>query len=408
MSSLVRIVLILLPRSAIAYPLYVFAACLSYKLNLGLFKALLSAFLLFSVLFLVLQFAYQVSPTAFVIEFVLLLPLLLFIGGAQVKPDTRIDTIRVVSLLTFIASILNLFTYGFPAKLPYIHYLPDAYGAFYGLGGAKIVTIIGFFSLFTELNKPKKSRLFLFVAIANFLIPNYMIGIASGVGALSVIFIRKLSQLIILIFLVCIAYWGLNERLGTVNSLFLSYFGVSPKVFQFTNLYYLFSENIALLLTGTGLGQYCSTAAQWSSDFLRSVSTHSIPNIPGMFMSEFHDIYMGDALNLVNKDKWALSSSFNKPYGSVSTMIAEMGPLIFIYIAIRFYTRLGQSIKNKVSLNSIAIFTGLLFLLDTWHDSPWFFFMLAGVCANYENVTSNSRSTKMRHNQPGECVTAKS
>src|SRR3546814_13330325 len=78
--------------------------------------------------------------------------------------------------------------HGFPFLLPYIDFLPDHYSAGYGLGGGKIVTVVGFFGLLVEVfgKSPETGRganariLHGLVAGINFLAPSYILGIVAG------------------------------------------------------------------------------------------------------------------------------------------------------------------------------------------------------------------------------------
>jgi hypothetical protein len=273
--------------------------------------------------------------------------------------------------------------YGFPISLPYVDFLPDIYGALYGLGGAKIVTVIGIFSVLMEIRnddsvKPSK---WLALAFFNFIFPNYIIGIACGMLALGVWFIKTGKDFFYALIIVFILLAYLLERLGSVDSSVILEFGYHPKVLSFLNTFDLFSRFPQLTFSGTGLGQYTSVAALWSNDYFREISTQGIPDLPGFYMSNYQNYGLGDVLSYFQGNAWALSSSSNKPYSSFSTLLAETGLFglfaVMYFLCKRVFESLGLT---RISLSVICLLFSL-FLLDSWHDSPWVAFMLLMVMA---------------------------
>jgi hypothetical protein len=109
-------------------------------------------------------------------------------------------------------------------------------------------------------------------------------------------------------------------------------------------------------------------------------------------MSYFHEVYLGHFLEVVEDNPWALGSSLNKPYSSLSTILAEFGLFLggyFIYKMVRHViVVLGQN-------NTSAVFTAfglLIFSIDVWHDNIWF-----GICLLVAaSLEPRTRSTPAR------------
>jgi hypothetical protein len=290
-----------------------------------------------------------------------------------------LKVLRYINIFTLILSLVNMVGYGFPFKLPYINFPPDYYSALYGQGGAKIVTVIGFFGFVSEIFKEEKKffSLPVIVSLLNFLVPNYLTGIILGLGTLMLVAIRKkffLLPIIFLIILIVAPY--AEERFAFLNDNFATTVGYNPKIFAYLSIFFLFFQFPITIFSGTGLGQFTSTPALWASQYMSSLSTHDIPNLPGLSMSAYHEQILGPILSSLSDDAWSLSSAANKPYTSVSTIISEYGIVISIVIAILFFRAFKRmDFKKKFTL-SIFLFVLFLFSTDLWHDSLWLGYLL--------------------------------
>ena len=182
---------------------------------------------------------------------------------------------------------------GFPIKLPYFDYSPDYYSSFYGFGGAKIVSIIGFFGLATELNLDKRDMKFLIISIINFVLPSFLISAIVGVFALILVYTRGKSKTrrIILIFVSLFFIFFttfLNSRIQNLNSEVKNDLGLHPKLYAYALVGEIYLENPEVLIIGGGIGQFSSAPAIWTSKYIRSASNHEIPKFGDLKMSELH------------------------------------------------------------------------------------------------------------------------
>ncbi|WP_375263953.1 hypothetical protein [Palleronia sp.] len=366
-----------LPRSALAYPAYCVAPFFATRISDWLPRHLLV--LAFIVASLSLNtFRVNISPTVAALEYALCFAFLLGAFGANVDYP-RINPaalMRAFQVTAFLTSMFSLVLMGFPARLPYIHYLPDYYYAAFGLGGAKIVTILGFAGIITELHQQQATgRMrwsFLAVAVLNFLMPNYILAIISGAVGLTCYFVRRpvLGVIVTSIALIVVGSY-VSYRLETVSGSFAVTFGLHPKIFQFIIASQVFSDQPVTLLTGGGIGQYGGQAAFWTSDVGGELSTFSLPDLPGMFTPEYHARYMEPVMSVFSQDLWAISSSSNKPYSSVSVMAAEFGfPFTFLVFGLIIYRFILKS--RDLALASFGVFAMILMTLDRVHDMPWF------------------------------------
>lgn len=368
------VILFLFPRTAVAYALYSFSGLCVIKLSSKLVLYAGASILVLAMLFLVNSLFAKVSPTGFVIELILVFPFLLFLLGARIS--NKFDAGRILILLnlaTFWMSIASLILQGFPIRLPYIHYPPDFYFAAYGLGGAKIVTVIGMFGLaFCLFSQEKIKRSYLIICALNFLAPSYIIGIICGLFAFSVAFYdRKYLKYYFLAVLVAIL--PLNYalyRFESLNQGLASYAGMHPKILSYYTVLMMFKGDPQTIIFGSGLGQFSSDAAIWSSDYGDAFfAGHSIPKLPGFYMSDYHDKYLGRWLDFGIDNSWAMRSSMNKPFTTISTLLAELGVPGFISVMVAFIYRFKRGLLRSAYTRLIIVFTLSLFLVDVWHDS---------------------------------------
>ena len=281
--------------------------------------------------------------------------------------------------MAFVLSIFNMMSVGFPFLLPYQDYLPDYYSAFYGVGGAKLVTVIGFFSLLVETQEFNHKKIgWLVVALSNFIMPNYILGILCGCIALIFSRIKGYRSLILFGVFVALIFPYIEYRLINIDNTLMDEFNYHPKILAYITLVELWIEYPHSFFVGVGLGQFCSYPALWASDYMGAFSSHSIPDLPYFSMTEFHDRFLGKYLKLGEVNKWALSSSANKPYTSFSALIAEMGALPFFFLVVGLvscYRKLGK--EYCLAIRPVIIFVFLMFFIDLWHDVPVFIFCLA-------------------------------
>jgi hypothetical protein len=381
---------LMLPRIAIIYPIYALSAFL-LAVDFNGFKEYFVKSLTFFILTLsalmCVSIFYGVSFTGYVLEYVLFLPFFALCMGSSKNWRVGKNWIIKLNYMVLFASLINLiFNFRFPFQLPYIHYLPDAIAAFWGLGGAKIVTVVGFFGLlkvfFDYQAGDRVSRYFLVISMINFISPNYNIGIVAGLFGVLLAVILTLDGRKSLAFIVGILIAALLvapylfERVESLNLLFFHEFGMHPKIYSFYSLYELFCESPSLMLTGAGLGNFSGSSAIWASEYLSLTSTHSKISLPGLVESELHGKFLAPALSIVIEDPWSISSSFNKPFSTVSTLLAELGAGgVFLLF---FLTKsLKTLILDRFIFFIIVGFFIVIFFVDNLHSNPLF---IASVC----------------------------
>jgi hypothetical protein len=269
--------------------------------------------------------------------------------------------------------------WGFPARLPYLNYLPDAYGGFYWKGGSRIVTLVGFFGVAGEMFvKNRKWKWFhFFIAACNFIIPNYLTALILGIASLGIVALRKklyLIPLIVIMGLIVAPYAA--DRFTQLNDEFELKIGYNPKVFAYLSVVELYAKFPLTIFAGTGTGQFTGTPSLWSSIYLSSLSTHEIPQLPGLFMTDYHRQILGPVFSKLSSDPSALMSSANKPYNSASTCLAEYGvpfSMVILYFYIMAFS--NMDFKKKYTL-ALFCFTSFLFGCDLWHDNLWYGYLL--------------------------------
>lgn len=374
LKAVVSVIFITLPRTQFGYVFYCIAPFLLFRYRAD--KCALSALLLtyFFALFVINLLIYSVSITAFLLESALFLPVVYAVAGGGVGKE---KVLRLCALAALVFSLVNMVKVGFPFQLPYRDYLPDYFSGFYGRGGAKLVTVIGFFALVSELNRDgKKSELWLTVALINFVTPNYILGIVCGLAALCISRIR-LKNLVLLSFLAFLLMPYVLYRFENLDNSMMNAFGYHPKVLAYLALIELWVEFPHTFFVGTGLGQFSSYPALWSSEYIRAISTHPVPHLPYLFMSEYHDVILGKYLEMGIDNAWAVSSSANKPYVSLVTMIAEMGVFSFFGVFWLLWRRYASlSSVEKYKLKPAILFSIFIMSIDIWHDSPIFLYCL--------------------------------
>ncbi len=371
-----------IPRMAISYAVYVTAPV--FMINWTSRRTWARVIMLLGVLGFAMVVNYllglRVSITAWALEFALILPFLAAALGFQFSRhlDGR-SLIRALNVLVFVTSMISLVQMGFPFKLPYIHYLPDFYNGGFGRGGAKIVTIIGFFGLAEALSRRRGFRLrgnwSLLIALSNFLVPNFILGIVAGVTGL-LIFVRRNRAILFAgaaLALLVVPY--LQFRAETKNNAFAEYYGSNPKIYAFVLVGDMYLKEPQTLLLGTGLGQFSSQPAIWSSPINDWVGGRELPELPGLFASDAHVRYVAPTLLRFKDQRYAIESSANKPYSGMSMLLAELGlplALLILYSAFRVLWRGDRGELGK----AVFLFLLAMNFLDPQFDSPWFGVML--------------------------------
>jgi len=371
---------IVMPRASASYALYVLAPIFIIdhrSITTGKIVVMMAVSIWVLVAYLVSEYFNDLSPTAALIEYMLSVPLALYLLGVRTYM-THVDAtniLRFISVFLLVTSFGNLVYLGFPVKLPYVDYLPDQYFATYGVGGSRIVTLFGFMSLIVELfYVDRKSRLFIFIASINFLMPSYIIGIACGLGALAYKHAMRKKTMIIILVLAAPSLMYAQYRLENLNSIFLEDYGYVPKVYGFILAGEFLFKDVATFVFGGGIGQVSSTAAKWSSIYLNAFS-REVPDLPYLYMSSVHEQVYGDALSYAFTHYNVISSAVNKPYNTYTTIIMEYGVFLGLLVLFLWGKLYYRSLKNNIQ-STMVVFALALFVFDVWHDSPWLAYML--------------------------------
>lgn len=371
-----------IPRMAISYAVYVTAPVL--MINWTSRRTWTRVIMLLGVLGFAMVVNYllglRVSITAWVLELALILPFLAAVLGFQFSRhfDGR-ELIRILNFLVFVTSTISMVRLGFPFKLPYIHYLPDFYNGGFGTGGAKIVTVIGFFGLAEALSRRRGFRLrgnwSLLIALSNFLMPNFILGMVAGVAGL-LIYVRRNRALLFAgaaLALLIVPY--LQFRAETKNNAFAEHYGSNPKIYAFVLVGDMYLKDPQTLLLGSGLGQFSSQPAIWSSPINDWVGGRELPPLPGFFAGDAHIKYIAPTLLRFRDQRYAIESSANKPYSGISLLLAELGlpmTLLILYSAFRILWRGDRGEFGKAAF----LFLLAMNFVDPQVDSPWFGVML--------------------------------
>ena len=381
-TSFPLVAMMAMPRVAISYAGYVGAPALminwlssrSYVKALGFLAFLGIALFVNSVLGL------RVSFTGWILEVALILPFVAAVlGFAPNKFINGRSFIRMLNVIVCISSFISLVRMGFPLKLPYVHYLPDYFNGGFGRGGAKIVTIIGFFGVAEALSRKRGKTLrdnwSLIVSLLNFVVPNFILGMVAGVAGLA-IFARKNRALLFVgaaLAMIVVPYF--QYRAEQKNDTFAQAYGSNPKLYAFATVGQLYAAEPHTFMVGGGAGQFSGQPAMWSSPLDGKLGSHELPELPGMISSDVHNQHLAPIMLRFSDNKWALSSSANKPYSGITQLLAEFGvPMTFVLLfsAYRIFWRgSGSDFGRAAFLFLIAVN-----LLDPQVDSPWFGAML--------------------------------
>ncbi len=393
-------VLMGVPRTVFSYPGYVAAPLLSIRWTST--STLIKLALLVSGLGLAAALngllGTDVSPLAWFLELLLILPFLLAVFGfPTVRTFDGRQLIRAMNVVALAMSMVTLFQNGFPFQLPYIHYLPDVYDGSYGPGGAKIVTIIGFFGLAECLSRPAEKKLsnmaILATAAANFIVPNFILGIVAGTCGLA-IYARKHRSLILVgtaVAFVVAPY--IAFRAETKNNDFAEYYGYNPKIYAVKVVADVYVDHPQTVLIGAGLGQFASEAAIWASPASRIVGDNRASQLSFLTSSDVHREHMAPLILRFQSNRYAIESSSNKPFSGISIMLVELGLPLTVLIIYLFYVRFWKRSPNDFG-RAAFVFSLAINLLDPQIDSPWFGILLIGALAA---LRADRRALAYRH-----------
>ena len=332
------------------------------------------------------------SFTSWALELALFLPFMAAVlGFAPARFFNGRSFIRMLNALVFVTSMISLFRMGFPFLLPYIHYLPDLFNGGFGNGGAKIVTIIGFFGVAEGLSRKRRANIqdnwSLVLSLANFIVPNFILGIVAGAAALIVFVRRNRAVLFAGAALAMLVVPYLQFRAETKNDAFAEAYGSNPKIYAFALIGRLYASEPHTVLVGTGVGQFSSQPAIWTSPVNTILGTHELPKLPGMYSAEVHDQYLAPILLRFRNQRYAIESSANKPYSGITQLLAELGlpaTILILYCAYLFFWRRPNNDLGRTAF----LFLIAINLLDPQVDSPWFGVMLF---ATFEALLRDSR-----------------
>lgn len=368
------------PRFALAYPLYTLSPLLTVDFrhsSARSYRRLAVLVGLGAIGYLISSTQGQVSQTAFLVEMILMSPLLLFATGFAIRGNgtEALRAIRVVNGLTLVLSVASLFAHGFPGKIPYLTLTPDDFSGLYGLGGARNVTILGFLGLFGELCHSragaKAAPGFILVAVVNFLAPSYIIGIVCGLLAFSVFYARRPRYAFALAAVSLPSLWyAFFVRLRQANDVFAVTTGYNPKALAFILIGRVFRAFPRLIFFGVGPGQFSSTPQTWEDPGLRAVSVHAVPHLPGLAASGFEQQFLQPFTQIGLVYRYALSSSIDKPYNGVETLVVEWG-LVGIGIMVLVLIECVRLSRVNSMIWIPVLFIGFINIADMWIDSLW-------------------------------------
>ena len=369
-------VLITVPRHALSYPLYGLSCALliDYRATNKRPYFILSGIIIWlSATYLVLLSQRSLSPTAFFLELVLILPLLAFLSGFTFTRSNALTSIRLINLICLIYGMISLVEHGFPLKLPYRDFLSDAYWGPYGWGGARIVTIFGFTGVLLEISAAslgKQHRIWLLLAFANFIAPSYIMGMVCGLAALLLVARKRPWPILTLCILLIPAGLFALGRLEHVNPSIAGPATWHPKILAYMLVLDLFSQETLNLVTGTGLGQFTSTPQLWASEALRAKSYQPIPSLPGLFNSELHLAYVEPVIDSIKQASFRMGSALSKPFAGFATLLSEVG-LLFLLFAYLFLKRSREICTRNIMALPFFVFFVSLNMVDMWIDNLW-------------------------------------
>ena len=387
---------LVVPRSSLAYPFYIFASLVLVDFRRSARQAYERLAIIFALVILGLIWSAMhgvVSIASAFIELGLMLPVLFFVCGFEVRGDHRstVLAIRLINATVFVLSIVNLFAHGFPHKIPYAGMSPDNFAALFGVGGARDVTILGFIGLLGELSlqrssKPVSKAAFAIAAV-NFLMPSYVIGIVCGLFAFVICQIRKPMHLVIVLIVALPSlYYALFVRATGLNHTFAQETGYNPKVLAFILIQRVYEQFPVLAPFGVGTGQFSSTPQTWEDPGLRSIAAHGVPHFPGLAITSYHQVFLLPYTSLGMQNIYTISSAALKPYNGMATLLIEWG-IVGIGLLLLLLREAKRLAPRNTVIWTVVVFFLALNMLDLWIDSPWLgigLLLVRGLSADHE------------------------
>jgi hypothetical protein len=339
-----------------------------------------------------------------------------------VRPDRlRLGLLRAWATgLVCLASVelaiglVQLIRVGFPAKLPYYDYFPDEFKGSYGLGGARLVTLLfvpTVFYLYSCLLEFKRTRYA--AAMAVFAVATVLPGFNGGIIAAMLAFLTFLAYDRVRVFLRAPGWQSAATRritgyvlvvalLGTV--LFYRVGNIGHVIFSVRAVALVgggpgatksraFMNTVARLpqdtpyqpMVGLGLGNYSSWSQMLLSDayvqrFVIGTHTSRKPPLPSSYRKETRR-YVLKYLERGLDDRWIVSSIRNQPYFSWQSLYAEVGILglalvyVILYSPIRTALRYGYTTGYprviRRTLSMYLFFVVYVCFLDNFLEYPW-------------------------------------
>lgn len=384
--------LFFLPRTVASYPFIFIASLILLKGNRRDLIIFGTFIFLFVISLLVNSFYYDVSIGHFFLEMIFIFPILFFISTQGKGIRITKNEVRLFSFLAFFLSIVNITVYfGFPFRLPYIHYSQDHFSAFFGGGGPKIMAVIGFICLSYELYvvpAKSKSAFWILVSVGTLIIPNYVTGIAIATFCVAIssfiVFLNNIKRFnllhfFLLAFFIIVAFNIFFSRIDNFGrgSDFFQEFATIPKIMNYSVLFEAFREEPTSMIFGFGVGQYSSEIGMWSLGLMPTKSPIDF-EITEPLRNYFYPLIVD--IFVYNR---GFMSSISGPQSSVVTIFAEMGIITGTLFMTLFWLTIYKNLKwNFPLMINFLLFYTLFFLADNQHDSiifayPFIFSILA-------------------------------
>jgi hypothetical protein len=152
--------------------------------------------------------------------------------------------------------------------------------------------------------------------------------------------------------------------------------GHQPKILAYIKVKELYGHSPLLSASGSGPGEFTSIPQTWASEAIRRISVQAVPPVPGLFSSSYYVEHIAPLSDITFESTYAISSSLNKPYSGISTLLAEWGLLGTAVLGYLFYKRARHLLVNSRDALAVICFFIVLNLVDLWTDSLWFGFCM--------------------------------
>ncbi len=381
-----------LPRSVLSYPFVFLASFFLLRSNIRDLITFSIFITLFLISFFINTINFDVKIGHFILEMIFLFPLLFFIStfGKGIK-IYRAD-LRIFCFLAFFLSLANItLFYGFPFRLPYVHYTQDTFSAFFYGGGPKIMTVIGFIGLIYELfvvESKNKSIFWIAISLINLIVPNYVTGIAIATISISISSIILLIKnrnrfsfgyLFLFLLFIFVALNIFSQRIDAFGrgTNFFQEINTIPKIMNWTVLVEAFKQNPLSMIFGFGIGQYTSEVGMWSLNLMETKSPidfEMTDPVKQYFYPLISDIF------IFNR---GYMSTISGPQSSIVTIFGEMGIIAGTLFLVFFWATIYKNLRwNYPLMIGVLIFYSMFLLADNQHDNiifayPFIFSILA-------------------------------